>query len=145
MNSLSTCKIIGSLLVCIFSLLSASCGGDFPETKLPTTDEVETFTSPQVSWSYDPNLKTPVTDLAACIETVTNCVQNENLLKNCFSEQNAICTKTEPQDGCCTQQCADQVLQLLEDGKSEQKAFLEVFVYDGSCMPNVTKSDYLVK
>ena len=96
-----------------------------------------TLVAPTMAISYDPNLKNPVTDLADCIESVLACMNNQIALKDCFATEVHVCTSAVPKDGCCMRACGDQLTQELQSGSSEQDAFLKVFVYDGSCMPDL--------
>jgi len=127
-----------------------SCGGGTsdgassePNTKPNTpADSVEQVESLSLIWSYDPDLKNPVTDLADCIQSIIDCVGRGTALDSCFDSDIKICSGAEPTDFCCTQECADQITQELAAGSTEQEAILNVFVYDGTCMPGIPEDEY---
>jgi hypothetical protein len=102
----------------------------------------ESVDIPKSIWSYDPDLKNPVTDLADCTQSVLDCIENGTKLENCFDSDVKICTGAEPTNFCCTQECAEQITAELDRGASQHEAILEVFVYDGTCMPNIPEDEY---
>ena len=122
----------------LFSSCSGGGGEDTPmETDSGNNDATPAGIAPKVIWSVEHGVKNPVTDLAGCAESVMACVENGTVLKDCFGIEVSVCTGAEPTDGCCMQACGDQLTQKLDSGINEQDAFLEVFVYDGSCMPGI--------
>lgn len=134
------------LMMVFSSLIIFSCGGSSSddtasdlETPAGTVEQMESLS---LVLSYDPYLKNPVTDLADCIQSVLDCIGGGTALDNCFDSDIKICTSAEPTDFCCTQQCADQITQELAAGSSEQEAILNVFVYDGTCMPGIPEEKY---
>lgn len=130
-------------IILIISAALSSCGGgggssgntEQSGTGNPTT----TVVMPQLNWSFSQNVKNPVTDLGSCAESVMTCVKNGVSLRDCIGSDVNICQSKTPSGGCCTQTCRDQLTDVLDSGKNDQDAFLEVFVFDGSCMPGITK------
>jgi len=110
-------------------------GGDKPDLQAPSVG-----TAPKVSWTVEYDVKNPVTDLAGCAESVLDCIKGGTPLNACFDSEVSICAGDEPINDCCMQACADQLLQKLEGGTDAQDAYLEVFVYDGTCMPNIPEA-----
>jgi hypothetical protein len=132
------------LLLTSSSPLFLNCGGGGSgssdttggtDTADPNTDDI----TPTVTLTVEYGVKNPITDLGACVESVFACLENGSALKDCFGTQVIVCTGEEPTDGCCMQLCGDQLAQKLDSGTSEHEALLEVFVYDGTCMPNIAE------
>jgi hypothetical protein len=132
-------KYTVALILILSNHFLISCGSsENGSTNTPDGNGNENAT-PTVTWSVEYGVKNPVTDLGACIESVLACLESKTALKDCFDSQVSVCTGSEPADGCCMQACCDQLEQKLNSGISEQDAFLEVFVYDGTCMPNIAE------
>jgi hypothetical protein len=133
------------VLLLAFSIpLFIGCGGGGGGSS-DTTGDTDTIdpnvddTTPTVTLTVEYGVKNPVTDLGACYESVFACLEKSAALKDCFGTQVIVCAGEEPTDGCCMQSCGDQLAQNLDSGFSEQEALLEVFVYDGTCMPNIAE------
>jgi hypothetical protein len=128
------------VLILVFSNLFLICCGSGGNGSSDTpADNGNDDTTPLLTWNVEYGVKNPVTDLGACIESVFACLESGTALKDCFGTQVSVCTDAEPTDGCCMQACGDQLAQKLDSGTNEQDAFLEVFVYDGTCMPNIAE------
>jgi hypothetical protein len=137
-------RYIFVLLLTFSSPLLVSCGGggDGSSSGTDPTDTSQTppdDTMPTVVWTVEKDVKNPVTDLDACIESIFTCLEGGTALKDCFGSQVTVCAGEEPTDGCCMQACGDLLAQKLAEGTSEQEAFLEVFIYDSTCMPNIAE------
>lgn len=126
----------------IVSILPSCGGGGGGSTSEDSNGSEEPVDIPKSIWSYDPDLKNPVTDLADCTQSVLDCIENGTKLENCFVSDVKICTGAEPSDFCCTQECAEQIIAELDRGASQHEAILEVFVYDGTCMPGIPEDEY---
>ncbi len=137
------CTIV--LILALSSLLSISCSSsssDDEVSNIPAVAQTLDDVTPTLVWNLEYGVKNPFTDLGACIESVFACLESGTDLKDCFDAQVSVCTGEEPADGCCMQACGDQLAQKLDSGTNEQDAFLEVFVYDGTCMPNIPEDTY---
>ena len=124
-------------------LLVMSCGGGgsdgTDDSTNDNTNTTEPVAVPTLEFSVEENAKNPITDLSACATQVLDCMKQGTVLGGCFGTQVTLCQSSIPQGGCCMQACGDQLSQLLAQGKSEQQAYLEVFIRDGSCMPGVAE------
>lgn len=131
------------LLLTISIPLFIGCGGGGGSSDTTGgTDTIEPNaddTTPTVTLTVEYGVKNPVTDLGACYQSVFACLEKGSALKDCFGTQVIVCAGEEPTDGCCMQACGDQLAQNRDSGLSDQEALLEVFVYDGTCMPNIAE------
>lgn len=122
----------------------ASCGGGGGNGGAPPDnsggDSGPVGTAPKVVWSLETDVKNPVTDLAACAESVMACVKDGTALGECFGKPGIACAGSTPEAGCCMPACGVALASKLAAGTSEQDAFLEVFVYDGGCMPGIAEA-----
>jgi hypothetical protein len=143
------CSIL--IVMIFYCLFVFSCGGSTSDDNTSNTDtptdsgsngSIDNLESISLVWTYDPELKNPVTDLADCIQSVIDCIGRGTALDNCFDSDIKICTGAEPTDFCCTQECADQIIQELAIGSTDHDTILKVLVYDGTCMPNIPEDPY---
>ena len=112
-----------------------------PDMPAPLPAKAPAVETAPIETAPVPPLRDAVSDLKACVQSILDCVEgSRNKLYRPCVRKGRRCEK-DPRTGCCAKKCVKQFMRRLKTGKTDDEAFLEVFTYDGSCMPGIGRVD----